>query len=640
MSSKAASASHPSPLKKFSFAGGFWKRAEDVNRTETIPAVLDFWKETGRIEAIKLAWKPGMPNRPHIFWDSDVVKWIEGAAYSLGRTPDKKLEAEVESICKLYAESQSPDGYINSYYNTIEPEKRFTNLRDNHELYCAGHLFEAAAALYEATGSRTLLDPALKFAALLSKTFGRKPGQRHGCCGHEEIELATVKLYRITGEKWLLDLAAYFVDERGREPNCLEAVEGSHTKAWPLAYYQADKPAREQSEANGHAVRACYFYAGMADIAAETGDKELLEACKRVWDSIVLRRMYITGGIGSTSHGEAFTFDYDLPNEDAYAETCASIALMLFAQRMLLISPESKYADVMERALLNTVMAGVSFDGRAFFYANHLANKPERYSNINVLPGRNPFPPERLKGFGCSCCPPNVARLFASLGLYFQSASGSAVYSHIYGDWDCEFALVGGSVSLSQRSAYPYDGHVATVVKPAKPFSFDLMLRVPGWASKWSVKLNGRRLAKPETVNGYLKISRLWKAGDKVELDLDMQPVAVEGHPSVRFNTGRVAIMRGPLVFCIEEGDNGKDLNDIRIDLSKPLKARFDKALFDGVPVVEGSAFRSKPEDWNKALYKAADAKPKLKRVKFKAIPYNRWANRGAGEMQIWTLRA
>ncbi len=635
MASSASFKNTPAPLKKFSLKGGFWKKAEDVNREATIPAVLKFWKETGRIEAIKLQWKEGMPNRPHIFWDSDVVKWIEGAAYSLINTPDKKLEAEVEEICSLFAKAQSPDGYINSYYNTIEPQNRFTNLRDNHELYCAGHLFEAAAALYEATGSRTLLDPALKYAKLLDKTFGAETGKRRGTCGHEEIELALVKLYRATGEEFLLKLSKYFVDERGTEPNCLAPVKGSHTAAWDASYFQTHKPAREQDEALGHAVRACYFYTGMADIAAETGDAKLLDACRKLWDSITLRKMYITGGVGSNPSGEAFTFDYDLPNESAYCETCASIALMLFAQRMLRIDPDSKYADVIEKALINNVMAGVSHDGVSFFYANRLAAMPELFKDV----GFHKFPGERQKGFGCSCCPPNVARIFSSLGLYFQSASENAVYSHIYGDWDCEFALKDGAVTLSQRSGYPYDGKVVTAVKTSKPLKFDLLLRIPAWASKWSAKINGKKIAKPELAKGYLKLSREWSNGDKVELDLAMEPVAMESHPSVRHDAGRIALMRGPLVYCIEEADNGKDLNDIALDLSKPLKAKFDKSLFGGTVVIEATGSRRELKDWKGVLYRPA-GRSKMKKIKLKAVPYNRWANRGAGEMLVWIRSA
>jgi len=617
----------PAPLKKFSFAGGYWQEAETVNRDATIPAVLKFWEETGRVEAIKLTWKEGMPNRPHIFWDSDVVKWIEAAAYSLATHPDKQLEAQVEALCASYAASQSPDGYINSYYNTIEPQNRFTNLRDNHELYCAGHLFEAAAALFQATGSRTLLDPALKFAALLSKTFGAEPGKRRGCCGHEEIELALVKLYHATGEKSLLALAKYFVEERGTKPNAIAPFD----KSWSAEYYQADKPLKEQREALGHAVRAGYIYTAMADLAAETGDAELLAACDRLWDSITLHKMYVTGGVGSNPQGEAFTFDYDLPNEDGYCETCASIALMLFAQRMLQLEPDAKYADVIERALLNTVMAGVSHDGVSFFYANRLACVPEKFKKATF----HHFPAERQKGFGCSCCPPNVARVFASLGNYFQSANANSVYVHLYGDWDCEFAVGGGTAALSQRGAYPYDGKIVTTVKTARTLQFDLMLRVPGWAGTWTAKLNGEEISRPEMVKGYLKLSRAWAEGDKIELDFAMDPVAIEAHPSVRQDAGRVALMRGPLVYCFEEVDNGKDLNDVVLDLAQPLTAKNDPALFGGAPVIEARGRRRDLKDWEGVLYRPA-GRSEFKDIKLKAIPYNRWANRGGGEMLVW----
>ncbi len=622
----------PADLKKLSFRDGVFKRATEVNRSSTIPAVLKFWTETGRIDAIKLQWKEGMPKRPHHFWDSDVAKWMEAAAYSLATHPDKKLEAKLDEIIGLYAKSQAEDGYINSYFRGVAPEERFKNLRDNHELYTAGHLFEAAAVHYATTGKRTLLDPILRFAELLRKTFGKEPGKRRGTCGHEEVELALVKLYQATGERKLLELAKYFVDERGTEPNCLAPVPGSHTATWSSSYYQADKPARELTEPAGHAVRAGYFYTGMADVAAETGDAELHKACLKLWEAMTQRKMYVTGGIGSCKYGETFTDAYDLPNDEAYSETCAAIALFLFSERMNRIEPDGRYGDVMERALYNTIMSGVSLDGEAFFYANRLECNPAR---LKYEQGHHSFPAQRQKGFACSCCPPNVARLFGSLGQYAYSVSEKAVYANLYGDSVFTASVGGSELTLEQRTKYPYGGKIEFKVSAKKDVVFDLVLRIPAWASKWSVEVNGKALKGAKAAKGLLKISRKWSDGDRAVLKLEMPAVAVEAHPAVKHDCGKAAIMRGPIVYCLEEADNGKDLNDLELDLSKPFKVKPGEDLFAGMPLIEASAFRRDRKSWKGALYKQAGSS-KERRVKAIAIPHFMWANRGEGEMCVW----
>jgi len=441
-----------------------------------------------------------------------------------------------------------------------------------------------------------------------------------------------VKLYRATGEKKLLELAKYFVDERGTEPNCLAPVPGSHTASWQANYFQAHKPAREQDEAMGHAVRACYFYTGMADVAGETGDQALYEACVKLWDSIVRQKMYVTGGVGSCKYGEAFTDAYDLPNDEAYSETCAAIALMLFSDRMNRIEPDGKFGDVMERALYNTIMSGVSLDGKAFFYANRLECNPAR---LKFEQGFHCFPAQRQTGFGCSCCPPNVARVFASLGQYAYHVSESALYAVLYGDSVYDATLSGAQVRVEQRTKYPLDGKIEFKISTKEKPSFDLVLRIPSWASKWSVELNGKALKGAKAAKGLLKISRVWNDGDKVALKLDMPVVAVEAHPAVRHDAGKAALMRGPIVYCLEEADNGKDLNDISLDLSKPFKTKIGKGLFEGIPLIEASAFRRELKDWKGTLYRPAGAS-KLKKVKAVAIPHFMWANRGEGEMAVW----
>ena len=397
---------------------GFWEARLRVNRETTLPDVYAKCRKSGRIDAFRLNWKPGRPNRPHKFWVSDVAKWLEGACYSLATHPDPKLERAVETVVDLIASAQQPDGYLNTHFTVVEPDRRWANLRDDHELYCAGHLMEAAVAHYEATGQTKFLDVVCRYADYIDSVFGRGRGRKRGYPGHEEIELALVRLYRATGRPRYLKLAAYFVNERGQQPHYFEKearARGESPSVYrSIAHFgkQAHLPVREQTTADGHAVRAVYLYAGMADVAAETGDRELLAACRRLWRNIVTRRMYIHGGIGSTCHGERFTVDYDLPNAEAYAETCAAIGLVFFAHRMLNIDPDRRYADVMERALYNNVLSGVSLDGNRFFYPNYLDAVP----GVNSLRGLKSS--ARQDWYNTSCCPTNICRMLASLGRY------------------------------------------------------------------------------------------------------------------------------------------------------------------------------------------------------------------------------
>ena len=623
----------PLPIGNVAVEGGFWGPRVEVNREVTVPDIYGHLKKTGRIDAWKLDWREGRSNKPHLFWDSDVAKWIEAAAHCLGTRPDRKLQAQVDDLVGTIEQAQRHDGYLNIYFTAVEPAKRWTNLRDWHELYCAGHLMEAAVACYEATGETRLLDTMVRYADYIGCVFGPERGQKRGYPGHEEIELALIRLYRATGEVRYRDLAAFFVNERGRRPHYfdLEAEQRgddpeSH-RPRSYDYNQSHLPARSQTTAEGHSVRACYLYAGMADVAAESGDRGLFQACKSIWDNVVQRRMYVTGGIGSTRHGERFTFDYDLPNEEAYAETCAAIALVFFAHRMLQVDPDGRYADVMERALYNGVLSGVSLDGRRFFYDNVLAAHPE----YHVYSGQKP--PRREEWYGCACCPPNLARILASVGTYAYSTRRSEVYVHLYIAGTAQVSLGSRKVELIQETDYPWKERIRLTVRAREATPFALALRIPGWCRAPELKVNGRR-EKAEPRKGYVKIRREWANGDRVELTLPMPAERIEAHPSVRQNCGRVALQRGPVVYCLEEADNGGDLNDLSLPRDAKLRVMMDRGLFGGVPVITARGRRRDAGTWKGKLYQAT--RSKTVSCAITAIPYFTWANRSEGEMLVW----
>ena len=619
--------------------GGFWGPRTGANRTTTIPSIYRQLKQSGHIDAWKLDWKPGQPNPPHRFWDSDVAKWLEAVAYSLASHPDRRLEALADGIINLVAQAQQQDGYLNLHYTVVKPEKRWQDLRTGHELYCAGHLTEAAVAYYRATGKRGLLDVMCRYVDYIDSVFGRGPGQKRGYPGHEEIELALVKLYHATGEPRYLKLAKYFVDERGRKPNYLEQ---ENPEAWKASrrgtdYCQAHLPVREQRTVEGHAVRATYLYAGVADVAAQTGDRALLNACKRLWDNCTSKRMYVTGGVGSTCGGERFTFDYDLPNETAYAETCAAIGLVLWAHRMAQVDLDGRYADVMERCLYNGVLSGVSLNGKGFFYVNPLAASPEASAKSPVYAHVKTVRPE---WFGCACCPPNVARLIASLGKYAYSQGKAQACIHLYVQGRAELQVGGQTVCLTQRTDYPWREKVLVRVDPQRPATFTLALRIPAWCRGAGLTVNGEPVdVAARTRRGYARIRRRWAAGDEVALVLPMPVERIEAHPRVRADCGCVALMRGPMVYCLEEVDNGPDLADVALPRRSRLTAKFDRKLLGGVVVLSGKARRRCVSDWGKAeLYRPAGTRTKT--VTIRAVPYCVWANRKPGEMRVWIREA
>jgi len=631
----------PVSFTKVKMEDAFWAPRQEVNRTVTIRVAYERSERTGRIDAWKLNWKPGDPDPPHIFWDSDVAKWLEAVGYSLATHPDAGLEALADAVIDDVEAAQGEDGYLNIHFTVVEPEKRWTNLRDWHELYCAGHLMEEAVAYYEGTGKRKLLDVLCRYADYIGQVFGRGEGQKRGYPGHEEIELALVKLYRAAGEKRYLSLASYFVDERGQQPHyydveaegrgeCLESYRHGR-----YDYNQSHLPVREQTAAEGHAVRAMYLYSGMADVAAETGDETLVEACKALWRNVTQRRIYVTGGIGSSSHGERFTYDYDLPNEIAYAETCAAIGLVLWAHRMLQLEGDAEYADVMERAMYNGMLSGVSLDGRRFFYGNPLKVNPQRHLRRPDLFRQPAVSSRRQEWFGCACCPPNVLRTLASLGQYVYSQADSEAYVHLYVQGWGELNVGGKKVVLEQKTRYPWDGRVKIAVQPEAETTFALALRIPGWCRKATLQVNGKQMDLDTLMDkGYAKIERVWKPGDAVSLDLAMPIEYIEAHPAVREDAGRVTLQRGPLVYCLEEVDNGSNLPDLALPRDASLQAEYDESLLGGVVAITGEARRRELSGWEGKLYRPARSTTRA--VPFKAIPYYAWANRAPGEMLVW----
>lgn len=629
--------------------GGLWDVKQQVNASVTLPLQYQRMEERGVLRALMRQWKPGDPQKPHHFWDSDIGKWIEAAAYSLTKHPDQELEDKVDHVIDLIEAGQLEDGYFNTFYALVDPGKRWTNLYYMHEMYCAGHLTEGAVAYYQATGKRKFLDIMCRFMDHIDERFGRERGKIRGYCGHPEIELALVKLYRVTGEKKYLKLSKFFVDERGQEPYYFEleslargvnvekeADRQRHLKHYlcnhgPFAEYQSHAPVREQDAPAGHAVRAMYLYCAMADLAAETGDPSLLAACEKLWNRLTERQIYITGGIGPSSDGERFTFDFDLPNEITYNETCAAIGLVFWAHRMLQFDGDSKYADVMEQALYNGVLSGISIEGDRFFYANYLSVYPDRFKYGSTLITER-MASTRQEWFDVACCPPNIARLISSIGQYMYSTSNDGIYVHLYNDSESKINAGNTPVVINQKTEYPWNGKITITITPETASEFNIALRRPGWCSNAELKVNGIAV-DVEAYKGYWIVHRLWQQGDVIELTLDMPVLRMESHPSVRANTGRIALQRGPLVYCLEETDNCKDLNDIALS-DDEIAAHYDKDLLGGIVTLETKGQKRATASWEGKLYQPV--KTEKVEIPIKGVPYFLWANRGHGEMQVW----
>ncbi|WP_058303631.1 glycoside hydrolase family 127 protein [Gorillibacterium timonense] len=578
-----------------------------------------------------------------VFQDSDVAKWLEAAAYLLETRRDSALEEIADGVIDIVVGAQREDGYLNTYFTLKEPGKEWSNLAECHELYCAGHFIEAGTAYFRATGKRKLLDAVSRFADYIDSVFGREPGKLHGYDGHQEIELALVKLYRTTGNEKYLNLSRFFLDQRGTMPHYFEEEweKRGRTVHFPQlsmvhdhSYSQSYLPVREQMDAEGHAVRLVYMCTAMADIAAETGDAQMLSACKKLWDSITGKRMYITGSIGSMEQGESFSADYDLPGDLAYAETCASVGLMFFARRMLKLHRSSRYADVMERALYNTVIGGMSLDGTRFFYVNPLEVYPDvigknkNYDHIKA---------ERQGWFSCACCPPNVARLLASLGEYIFTLQDDALYVELYIGARTRVELGGQMVDVELHSDYVSEGKVRLVVNPERNGEFTLALRMPEWTDRVDILAGG----ETESVtcageDGYIRLTRKWHPGDTVELTFSMPVRRMKSHPLVRQTYSKVALQRGPFVYCLEEADNGKRLYQLRLKEDGEYTLGEEEEFPKGVKTLQTAGYRVSSEGkWTNRLYQS-DTGYVCEPVDLKLIPYFAWANRGIGEMSVW----
>lgn len=623
-------------LRDVQVADGFFSRYADLVREEVIPYQWEALNDripgaekSGCLRNFRIAaGQEAGEFTGMVFQDSDIGKWLEAVAYSLTTHPDAALERTADEVIELLEAAQREDGYLDTYFIVKDPKNRWKCLRDCHELYCAGHLLEGAVAYWQATGKDRFLNVMRRYVDYIATVFGRGEGQMRGYPGHEEIELALCKLYDVTGEKKYLDLAAYFIDERGRDPKYFleelktrgDAFHWEGNDAQGMDYFQSHAPVREQTEAVGHAVRAVYLYSGMADVAMRTGDEGLLEACRRLYRNIADKRLYVTGAIGSTYIGEAFTFDYDLPNDTAYAETCASVGLIFFMKRMLEADGAAEYGDMMERALYNTVLAGMAMDGKSFFYVNPLEVFPEADEKD---PSKRHVKTVRQKWFACACCPPNVARLLADLGSYIYRRKGSAVTADLF--IGSRLALPGGA-ELIQTSEVPFGGKVTFTLRGAAQ-GFSLRVRCPEWAEGVTCTAPCRK------ENGYIAIQKDWQDGDSVTLVFGMEPRRIYANPLVRQDAGKVCLMRGPLVYCLEEADNGANLHLLRLPEGEPVEAvRGEGALF-GMTLLRARGRRFVPH--GSRLY-APDRQGREEEARLTFVPYFAWGNRDKGEMAVY----
>lgn len=627
----------------------FWRKRMDVIRDEVIPyqweALNDRIPDAPASHALKnfkiAAKEEEGEFFGFVFQDSDVAKWLEAVAYSLESDPNPELEKTADEVIDLIGRAQQEDGYVNTYFTIKEPEMKWRNLRDRHEMYVAGHMIEAAVAYYEVTGKRKFLDIMCRFADHIDEMFGKEEHKLQGYDGHQEIELALVKLYKATGNDRYLHLSKFFIDERGQQPHFFDKEKKArndekefwwHDEYGDYSYHQAHLPVREQKEAIGHAVRAMYMYTAMADLAIETGDPTLRQACERLWENVTNRQMYITGGVGSQDIGEAFSFDYDLPNDTCYTETCASIGLVFWAKRMLEIDKKGNYADVMEKALYNGTISGMDLDGKKFFYVNPLEVWPRASEKRN---DKAHVKPERQTWYSCACCPPNLARLIASIGHYIYSSEKDHLFVHLYMGNESELNINGQKVQIRQETNYPWDGQVKMSLSPEKEFEFTLALRIPGWCKLAVLKINNDLVDLEScTKHGYAYLTRIWKKGDHVELIFPMAIERVRSNPKLRENIGKVALQRGPVVYCLEEIDNGTNLPSIILPKDSVLEAAFREDLLDGISVITGRAEKVDDSTWGEGLYMSKERETKT--INIQAIPYYAWCNRQPGEMLVW----
>jgi DUF1680 family protein len=621
------------PFTDVKFTDKLWSGRIEVNRTVTIPASFARCENTGRVSNFEMAAaKKGKFCTKFPFDDTDIYKTIEGAAYSMAVHPDPKLDKYVDSLITIVGKAQEPDGYLYTArtIDLVHPHpwsgpERWVNENDNsHELYDSGHMFEAAAAHFLATGKRNFLNIALKNADLLVSTFG--PGRRHVAPGHEIVEMGLVRLYRITGKKDYLDLAKFFIDERGKR-----SYDKNSKDVWKNGmYWQDDEPVTSQQEAEGHAVRAMYLYSGIADVAAITGDKQYIAAIDRIWNNMVSKKIYVQGGIGAVPNGERFGADYELPNTTAYNETCAAIGSVFWNERMFLLHGDSKYIDLLEKVLYNGLISGVGLDGKSFFYTNAM-QVTNGFTHSALERGRSGW-------FECSCCPTNIARFLPSLPGYVYAQKEDGVFINLFVSGNATLTVHNKRVQITQQNNYPWEGLLSFTVATESPNAFNLRIRIPGWARNeaipsdlyhftnktnvaYSIKVNGKSV-KYSMENGYAVINKTWVKGDQIEVNLPMPVQKVNANPALKADAQKLALQRGPIMYCAEWADNAGKVSDLSIAGSAAFKPVYNAALLNGVTTLKGDVMKNE----------GAGAKV----FSLTAIPYMAWANRGEGEMQVW----
>lgn len=643
-------------IKKIEVTSEFWKKYREL----IVDAVLPYqWSVMNDEGDIQIADEPGgnpiESQHSHAianlkiaagleegefsgypFQDTDVYKWLEAAAYSFSYHPDDNLKRMTDELIDLLEAAQEEDGYLVSYFQIEAPERKFKRLQQSHELYTMGHYIEAAVAYYEATGNEKALRIAKRMADCIDAHFGVEKGKIPGSDGHPEIELALARLYEVTHEEKYLKLAQYHIAIRGsqsdfyEEQNKKDGIKNNlidGMEKFPPSYYQSSGPILEQETLDGHAVRVAYLCAGMAHVARLTNDKALAEACNRFWEDISMKRMYITGGIGSTNLGEQFTLDYDLPNDTMYGETCASVGMIFFAKEMLALQTNGKYGDVLEKELFNGALAGMALDGEHFFYVNPLEADPT-VSKYN--PSRAHVLTKRAEWFGCACCPSNIARLIASVDQYIYQVKEDVVLLDQYISSTVQFD---NEVVIKQVNNYPWDNQLIVSIENPKNVAFQLAIRVPNWSyNKFELKLNGKHITQ-DVVDGFIYLTVTESI--QIELTLDMTIQLIQANQNIRYDYEKVALQRGPIVYCTEEVDNGEKLWTMKLKVDGEKEAIYDEHLLEGVVKITAEGVQQAKEDSENSLYHPYK-KPKFEDISMTFVPYYTWANREEGQMSVW----
>jgi len=600
----------PVPIGAVKLTDEFWAPRLQLLQEVTLPLQYEILEETGRIDNFRrAAGKTEGAFKGWYFNDSDVYKWVEAAAQSLAYERSSKLESLMENVIADIMTAQEPDGYLNTYFTFDKKKERWSNLRDMHELYCAGHLIQAAIAHHQATLKRNFLDAAIRLADNIYTTFG--PGRRAGVPGHPNIEMALVELYRTTRNEKYLNLSKFFIDQRGK------GLIGGEI------YHVDHRPFRDLKELAGHAVRALYLNCGATDLYLESGERELWLALERLWHDMVEKKMYVNGGVGARHEGEAFGGAYELPNLRAYAETCAAIANVMWNWRMLRATGEERFAEVMELALYNGALAGTSLDGKRYFYVNPLSSRGDH---------------RRQTWFECACCPTNIVRLIGAVPGYIYTTSSEGIWLHLYVSNFARIKLAGEEIKITERTFYPWDGEVEVSLDLKAEREFSLFFRIPRWCEEAKAFVNGRTIGSDIEPGTYFRVRRIWKKGDKVRLFMPMPIQRLISHPWVESNVGKLALKRGPIIYCLEQVDNPKhDVWNIGIAIESKLIDNWEPNLLSGVVTVEGEGYVLNISAWQGRLYAPsqmvlAEKEP----CRFVAIPYHAWANRDTGPMTIW----